>query len=167
MRRLVAAVGALSRLFGMAASLCLALGCLVVCQMVFMRYVLEASTVWQTEFVLYSIVAATLLGSPYVLLTQGHVNVDLASQYLGPRPKRVLKAIAASMGIAFCLVLALSGWRYFEEAWREGWVTESVWAPPLWAVLLPLPLGMGLLSLQYLVDIACLVTGYDAKATKQ
>jgi hypothetical protein len=37
----------------------------------------------------------------------------------------------------------------------------------LWAVLLPLPLGMGLLSLQYLVDIACLVTGYDAKATKQ
>jgi TRAP-type C4-dicarboxylate transport system permease small subunit len=48
---------------------------LVTCQQVFMRYVLNASTVWQTEFVTYSIVAATFLGSPYVLMRRGHVNV--------------------------------------------------------------------------------------------
>ena len=34
---------------------------LVVSQMVYMRYVLNASTVWQTEFVIYALVAATSL----------------------------------------------------------------------------------------------------------
>lgn len=167
MKCLVTGVAALSRAFGMLAAVCLALACLAVCQMVFMRYVLEASTIWQTEFVLYSIVAATLLGSPYVLLTQGHVNVDLASHYLSATPRRVLGVIASAMGIAFCIVLAVSGWRYFEEAWSEGWVTESVWAPPLWAVLLPLPLGVGLLTLQYLVEVACVLTGYDAEGARK
>jgi TRAP-type C4-dicarboxylate transport system permease small subunit len=55
--------------------LLLTAGMLVTCQQVFMRYVLNASTVWQTEFVTYSIVAATFLGSPYVLMRRGHVNV--------------------------------------------------------------------------------------------
>jgi len=74
-------------------------------------------------------------------------------------------------GLLFCAVLAWpglawpglawSGWLYFHEAWTEGWVTETVWAPPLWIVLLPLSLGIGVLALQYLADIACLVTGRE------
>lgn len=167
MIRLVKFVRGISTLSGLTAAALLIAACLVVCQMVFVRYVLGTSTIWQTEFVLYAIVAATLLGSPYVLATRGHVNVDLVSHYLGARARRVLEAFAAVLGISFCVLLALSGWRYFEEAWTEGWVTESVWAPPLWMVLLPLPLGIGLLSLQYLVDIACIVTGHDASVGGQ
>ena len=53
--------------------------------MVVMRYFLNASTVWQTEFVIYSLVASTFIGSPYVLLIKGHVNVDLLPIYLGRR----------------------------------------------------------------------------------
>lgn len=143
----------------MLAAACLAAGCLVVCEMVFIRYVLNASTVWQTEFVLYSVVAATLLGSPYVLLVRGHVSVDLIGSLLGTRGRRVQQLLAAGVGLAFCAVLAWSGARYFHEAWTEGWVTESVWAPPLWAVLLPLPLGIGVLVLQYVVEIADLIAG--------
>ena len=56
--------------------------------MVFVRYVLEASTVWQTEFVLYSVVAATLLGSAQVLRAGGHVGVDLLGQGLGATARR-------------------------------------------------------------------------------
>ena len=58
---------------------------LVVCQMVFVRYVLNQNTIWQTDFVTYSLIAATFIGSPYVLLTRGHVNVDVLPLYLGPR----------------------------------------------------------------------------------
>lgn len=162
MKLVAAAVRRLSQLFGMLAAVCLALACLVVCQMVFMRYVLGASTVWQTEFVLYSVVAATLLGSPYVLAERGHVNVDLVNHYLGSAARRVLAVVASLMGVAFCAVLAFTGLSYFEEAWVGEWVTESVWAPPLWIVLLPLPLGMGLLTLQYLVELARVVAGRSA-----
>lgn len=159
MQFLATVVRRLSFLCGFFAILCLVAACFVVCQMVFMRYVLEASTVWQTEFVLYSVVAATLLGSPRVLALGGHVSVDLLGQYLGPRTRRWQQAFAGALGLAFCATLAWSGGRYFHEAWAEGWVTESVWAPPLWIVLLPLPLGLGVLTLQYVVEIAAAFAG--------
>jgi TRAP-type C4-dicarboxylate transport system permease small subunit len=155
----------LSNACGFIAVVCLAAACVVVCQMVFVRYVLESSTIWQTEFVLYGVVAATLIGSPYVLATHGHVKVDLLSQLLPPAAGRALRAVAALLGIAFCVVLAWSGWRYFYEAWTEGWVTESVWAPPLWIVLAPLPLGIGVLTLQYVVELIEIATGRDAASS--
>ena len=52
--------------------------------MVFVRYVLNQNTIWQTDFVTFSLVAATFIGSPYLLLTRGHVNVDVLPLYLGP-----------------------------------------------------------------------------------
>lgn len=163
MSLIVRAVRRLSQACGVLAGLLLVAACAVVCQMVFVRYVLNASTVWQTEFVLYSIVAATLIGSPYVLALRGHVGVDLVGVYAGPRLRRALAVSAACAGIAFCAVLAWSGWRYFNEARVEGWVTESVWAPPLWIVLAPLPIGIGLLTLQYVIDLWCLLAGLDTR----
>ncbi len=163
MSLLARVVGRLSDLCGLLAIVCLVAACVVVCQLVFMRYVLEASTIWQTEFVLYSVVAATLLGSPRVLRDGGHVGVDLLGEMLGERigerARRVQQFVAAVLGLVFVLILAWSGTRYFLEAWEGGWVTESVWAPPLWLLLLPLPVGLGVLSLQYLVEIGRLVTG--------
>lgn len=153
MIRFSRAVGALSALSGLLAIACLVAACVVVCELVFVRYVLEASTIWQTEFVLYSVVAATLLGSPQVLATGGHVGVDLLGRALGPGGRRWQRFAAASLGLVFVLVLGFSGARYFHEAWAGGWVTESVWAPPLWIVLLPLPVGLTVLALQYVAEI--------------
>lgn len=163
---IVRGVRSISNACGVLAALLMMAACVVVCQMVFMRYVLNASTVWQTEFVLFTVVAATLVGSPYVLATGGHVGVDFVANYAGARSRRLLGSLASVIGIGFCIVLAWSGWRYFSEAWTEGWVTESVWAPPLWIVLLPLPLGIGLLTLQYAVDLLCLAVGYDAEGSR-
>jgi TRAP-type C4-dicarboxylate transport system permease small subunit len=151
------AVGGLSKACGIVAALLLVAACGVVCQMVAARYLLNASTVWQTEFVLYSVVAATLLGSPYVLATRGHVGIDFVASRCGTGVGRMLGIGASSIGLAFCALLAWSGGSYFAEAWSAGWVTESVWAPPLWIVLLPLPIGLGVLTLQYAIDFACLV----------
>jgi TRAP-type C4-dicarboxylate transport system permease small subunit len=163
MQGLVRAVGWLSKASGIAAALCLLAACAVVCQMVFMRYVLVAPTIWQTEFVLYAVVAATLLGSPWVLNSRGHVSVDILPAELARRGHRRLRGVLAIssslLGASFCALLAVSGTRYFHEAWASGWVTESVWAPPLAVVLAPLPIGLGLLCLQYLVELLALLTG--------
>ncbi len=161
MDAVIRAVHWLSRACGVFAALCLIAACLVVSQMVFMRYILNASTIWQTEFVTYAIVAATLIGSPYVLLTRGHVNVDLLPHYLGQTGRLILALVASLLSMGFCAVLAWTGWHYFHEAWSEGWVTETVWGPPLWIPLLPLPLGVGLLTLQYAVDVYCLISGRE------
>jgi TRAP-type C4-dicarboxylate transport system permease small subunit len=147
-------VDRISGLCGFIAGALLLAACAVITESVFVRYVLEASTIWQTEFVKYAVVGSTLLGSPYVLASRGHVKVDLISERLARPAALRFELLAAVVGCAFCIVLAWSGWHYFYDAWRLGWSTESVWAPRLWIILLPLPLGAGLTCAQYAVAIA-------------
>jgi len=146
-------VDGLSRLAGAFAILLLLAAVLVVTQMVLVRYLLNGSTVWQTEFVTYALIAATFIGSPYVLLYKGHVNVDLLQNMAGRRARLMMRLLAGLLSIVFCALLAWSGWMHFHEAWTDGWTTDTVWKLPLWIPLLPLPLGIGLLVLQYIAEI--------------
>jgi len=151
----------ISQVCGIASAAALAGAVLIVCQMVVMRYLLNASTVWQTEFVIYSLVAATFIGCPYVLLQRGHVNVDLLPLYLQHRQRVFLSFIVSVAALAFCLLLTYTGWELFLDAYLNNWRTDTVWELPLWIPYLTLPVGMALLSLQYVADILCVVTGRD------
>ena len=159
MTKFVSFINFLSRIFGVLSAALVGSAILVVCQMVVMRYVLNASTVWQTEYVTYAIVAATFLGSPYVLLVKGHVNVDLLPHYLGGRAKKALAIFAALLALTFCGVLAWQSFEFFYEAYDGGWETDSVWALPLWIPYLPMLLGLSLLCIQYIAEI--LSTAFD------
>jgi len=160
MQAFIRFVAVVSRACGMFAALLVGAAIVVVCEMVVMRYFLNASTIWQTEFVIFSLVAATFIGSPYVLLIRGHVNVDLLPHYLGARGRHLLALVAGFGGLAFCLILAINGFQLFYEALVNHWTTDTVWALPLWIPYLSIPLGIGLLSLQYLADIAALLSGH-------
>ncbi len=155
------AIRFISRVCGVIAAGLVGLAILVVCQMVFMRYVLGASTVWQTEFVIFSLVAATLIGSPYVLLIKGHVNVDLLPVYLGRKGRYFLAFLASSSGLLFCGILAWAGWEFFYEALDKGWRTDTVWSLPLWIPYISMPVGIGILCLQYIADILAIFTGRE------
>jgi TRAP-type C4-dicarboxylate transport system permease small subunit len=98
-----------------------------------------------------------------VLVHRGHVNVDLLPNAAGPRGRFALELAAGLVSLVFAALLAWSGWHYFHEALSEGWTTPTVWALPLWIPLLPLPLGIGLLTLQYVAELWTLArTGHDA-----
>jgi len=152
-------VSVISRACGIFAAVLVGLAIIVVCQMVVMRYFLNASTIWQTEFVIYALVASTFVGSPYVLLIKGHVNVDLLPHYLGRKGRHALAMVASILGFSFCAVLTWKGYALFHEALTENWTTDTVWALPLWIPYLSIPVGIGLLSLQYVADIISLARG--------
>ncbi|MFZ9438555.1 MAG: TRAP transporter small permease, partial [Candidatus Fonsibacter ubiquis] len=84
----------LSKICGIIATILIASAVLVTTQMVLVRYFFKMNTVWQTEYVIFSLAAATFIGAPYVLLKKGHVNVDLIPYYLGERGKNILAIIA-------------------------------------------------------------------------
>ena len=102
-------VGVISDVCGVVAAALVGLAILVVCQMVVIRYFLNGSTIWQTEFVIFSLVASTFIGCPYVLKLKGHVNVDLLPNYLGQRGRFIIAMIASLLGLLFCSVLTLKG----------------------------------------------------------
>ena len=102
--RFVRRVRRISTICGFVAAALIAAGVVVVCQMVFVRYVLNKNTIWQTDFVTYCLVAATFVGSPFVLMTRGHVNVDVLPHYVGPRARCWLALFASALTLAFCVV---------------------------------------------------------------
>lgn len=142
----------LSMITAVIAGSLLGLGVLTVCHMVFTRYVLGESTVWQTEFTTYAISSAMLLGAPYVLLTGGHVAVTVLPDSLSANPKKIVNFLGSLCGLAFCLALTYGSWIYVHEAWTEGWSTGTVWNPPLWPAVVPMAVGATLLSLQYIAE---------------
>ncbi|TBW57731.1 TRAP transporter small permease [Marinobacter halodurans] len=144
---------ALSLAAALLAGVLLALGVLSVVEMVFVRYILGESTVWQTEFTTFAITAAMLLGAPYVLKSGGHVAVTVLPDALQGLPKRIMTLLASLVGLAFCLALTYGCWYYLYEAYTGGWNTGTVWNPPLWPAILPVTVGASLLSLQYIAEI--------------
>lgn len=157
----VHAIRRVSQLCGIVAAGLIALGVVVVCQMVFVRYVLNQNTIWQTDFVTWSLVAATFVGSPYVLLTRGHVNVDVLPQYLAGRSRFWLALFSIVMSLAFCVVLTLLTSRFWLESWENRWVSDTMWRARLWIPYSSMPIGLTILTLQYVADLYCLLAGRE------
>jgi len=146
-------------LCGIVAAAMIVVSVLVVAQMVWVRYILEQSSIWQTEFVTYLLIAATFIGSPYVLLMRGHVNVDLLAFYLSHKWRLVLAMFASLLSLAFCVLITWTGYHFWYEAWENNWVSDTIWEVRLWIPYFSLPFGFAVLSLQYVAEILGLMRG--------
>jgi len=149
----------LSRAAGVIGALFIALAVLVICDMVVERYILNRTTIWQIDVVTYCIVGATFVSSAYVLMTRGHVNVDVLPLHVGPTTRYWLALLTVIMGFAFVLVLFVLCTELWYESWVKDWHSDTVWRAPLWIPYFSMPIGLGLLVLQYAAELFCLVTG--------
>src|ERR1700690_249817 len=101
----IRAVNFLSRVARVVAALFIGLAVLVICDIVVERYLLNLTTIWQLDVVTYSVVAATFVGSAYVLMTKGHVNVEILPLYIPARARFWLALFTMLLGLAFCVLL--------------------------------------------------------------
>ena len=77
-------VAALSTLAGWCSAAMIVAAVAITCQMIFIRFVLNGSTVWQTEAVVYLAIGATLIGLPYVQRLRGHRSEEHTSELQSP-----------------------------------------------------------------------------------
>jgi TRAP-type C4-dicarboxylate transport system permease small subunit len=161
MEAFIKAVRTVSQACGIFAAGLIALGVLIVCEMVIERAVLQTNTIWQTDFVTNCLIAATFVGSPYVLMTRGHVNVDVLPLHSGPRLRYALALFSILLGMAFVVVLAVLGFNFWHEAWVNNWRSNTVWRVRLWIPYAAMPVGLGLLFVQYVVELIRLVSGRE------
>jgi TRAP-type C4-dicarboxylate transport system permease small subunit len=155
----IRAVAFVSRVAGVAAAFMIGAAVLVICDMVVERYILNLTTIWQIDVVTYCIVGATFIGSAYVLMTRGHVNVDVLPIYLSPRPRYWLALMTIILAFSFVLVLFVLCTALWYQSWVSNWHSDTVWRAPLWIPYFSMPVGLGLLVLQYAAELMCLVTG--------
>ncbi len=154
-------VAALSNLSGWIAASFILLAVCVTCQMIFVRFVLNQSTIWQTEFVVYLMIAATLLGLPYVQRLRGHVNVDLLPIMLPQAARKTLAVITLLLGIVMMGIMVFYGFEFWYEAWSRNWRSDTVWGVRLWIPYLAMPVGLILYMLQLIADLVALLQGIE------
>jgi TRAP-type C4-dicarboxylate transport system permease small subunit len=126
---------------------------IITCQMIWVRFVLNQSTIWQTEAVTFLMIGATLIGLPYVQLLRGHVNVDLVPMLLPPRWRKLLALVVLMLSIVVISIMAFHGYELFHTALERNWRSDTVWGVSLWIPYLAMPLGFGLFVLQMIADL--------------
>lgn len=158
-------IGFISTVCGVIASFMILAAVLITCQMIFIRAVLNKSTIWQTEVVIYLMIGATLIGLPYVQKLRGHVGVDLLPTLLPAKMRRGLSAATLAVTGTMIAIMLFYGWEMWHLAWARGWKSETVMAIPLAIPYLAIPLGFALFLLQLMGDLWMVLSGapIDAK----
>ncbi|MGB0723554.1 MAG: TRAP transporter small permease [Gammaproteobacteria bacterium] len=157
----IKSVEGLSRFLGYVAAALLVVAVVIVCHMVIARFGFNEPTSWQTEFVTYTLLASTFLGAPWVLLTRGHVNVELVPLMLGPRGRFALALFAYGTATVLCVVITWYSVLFWHEAWEGDWASDTIWGPKLWKAYAAMPVGFFAISLQYIAQFLCLITGRE------
>jgi TRAP-type C4-dicarboxylate transport system permease small subunit len=155
------AVALISNISGIVSIFMIVLAVLITCQLIFVRFVLNQSTIWQTEMVIYLMVGATLIGLPFVQRLRGHVNVDLIPLALPGNLRFALAVFTLVLSISIVGVMLWYGFEYWHIAWERGWRSDTVWGVKLWKPYLVLPVGFALLLLQLCADLVAVVLSVE------
>jgi TRAP-type mannitol/chloroaromatic compound transport system permease small subunit len=117
---------------------------------VFMRYVLDAPTLWAMDTTVMSYGALFMLGSAFALLKGAHVRTDIFWQRFSDRRKGIIDSLTyllfflPSMGILFYL-----SFEEFTYAWSiDERSNLTPWQPVIWPLRGVVPLTALLLFLQ-------------------
>jgi TRAP-type C4-dicarboxylate transport system permease small subunit len=157
----VRAVHAVSRALGVFSVVLIIMAVMVVCQMVFVRAALGMSTIWQTEFTTFAVLGASFLGAPYILLTRGHVGVDILPMMVDGAKRRILYLLGSLTALVFCGLFFYSAIPWWFDAWETGQTTATIWRARLWIPYACVPIGLGVLCVQYVAEIYLVLSGRE------
>jgi TRAP-type C4-dicarboxylate transport system permease small subunit len=151
---LEAAMRGLNSLILLLGGVALVAACLVLSYSVLIRYVFKEPTEWQDEMAVFLIVGATFGSAAAVQAKRGHVAIEALTGLLSPTVNRVRLLLADLVSFVFVAFFTWKSFTLLHEAWVDGQVSQSTWGPPLWIPYGLMAVGMSLLALQLVLQIA-------------
>jgi C4-dicarboxylate transporter, DctQ subunit len=133
-----------------AAGIVLILVTLFIGYVILARIIHISSPAWITQFTEYALLWITFLGTAWVLGRDRHISIDLITSYLGPYKKLAFNISHYFVGCVVCLVLCYFGVVTALSMIERGVVDVQVIDVAKYKVILVIPLGFFLLSLQFL-----------------
>jgi TRAP-type C4-dicarboxylate transport system permease small subunit len=116
---------------------------------VLLRYYLHRTIGWVTEVSEYTLYAATLLGTAWVLKHDNHVRIDFLVNALRARQQLWLSAATSLIGGLVCLVFAYYGVVSAYELYVRGVRVVKFMALPKYIFVLLIPGGLLLTAVQF------------------
>jgi TRAP-type C4-dicarboxylate transport system permease small subunit len=135
-------------------SVALVIAAIVLSYSVASRYFLHFSTDWQDELSVFFIVGAVFMSAAAIQARRGHVAIEAIVGLLPPRVNAVRQWLVDVASLVFCGFFAWKSWTLLDEAWVENYHSGSTWGPPLWIPYSLMAVGMTLLGLQLLLQVA-------------
>jgi TRAP-type C4-dicarboxylate transport system permease small subunit len=162
-RRFAQAVKGFNVLTGYLSGITIVVTSIIVCYGVVMRYYFSSPLDWGLELSIYLLIIATFMSAGYTQLQRGHVTIEVLEHILSPRANKWRYLVGDALSLVFCAFLAWNSWEFFLEAFEDGRVTNSTWAPKLWIPYFFMAIGTTALSLQLLVQIVDALVGWQGR----
>jgi TRAP-type C4-dicarboxylate transport system permease small subunit len=162
----VRTINGINEVSGYISGFLILLSSLVVLHQVSVRYFFGLPSIWQTEMSIYLLMFSTFVGGAYALKHNGHVGVDLVSIKLPPRAQAYLRIATSILCLGLTVIVAWKGFNMWWEATENGWKSDTLWGPKLTYPYAILPLGMMLMSLQYLALVYDDVQGLKGRVSE-
>jgi len=162
-RHFAQAVKGFNVLTGYLSGITIVVSSIIVCYGVVMRYYFSSPLDWGLELSIYLLIIATFMSAGYTQLQRGHVTIEVLEHILSHRANKLRYLVGDALSLVFCAFLAWNSWEYFLEAFADGRVTNSTWAPKLWIPYLFMAIGTTALSMQLLVQIVDTLAGWKGR----
>jgi TRAP-type C4-dicarboxylate transport system permease small subunit len=135
------------------------------------RYVFNSPTMWADEMASYLLIAIVFLGLAQNLRTNGHIRIDVVTNYVPPGVKRVLEVFAFVVAILFSMILIAGTWTRFYNFWTRNTLSDSPLMTPMWLAMLPVVIGAVVLGIAsvwgFVTSLHVLVSGAEPPAEAQ
>ena len=144
----------LNRLIVALAALALVSASVILSYSVIGRALFQAANYWQDEAAVFLLVGATFMTAAYVQEHRGHVSIEAFVGLLSPTVNRIRLWLVDVATFLFCAFFTWKSWTLTHEAYIDGQVSNSMWSPPLAIPYSLMAIGMSLLCVQILVQLA-------------
>ena len=132
---------------------CILFVTLSICYEVLGRYFFGRPLMWTVEISEYLQIYFVFLSAAWVLRQRGHVTLDIVVGLLGPASRKACTVASDVLGIIVTLVLSVfSGIMTYEQMVLGIPVIKALEVPK-WMVIMPIPLGMALLAVEFAIKL--------------
>ncbi|MEQ6250327.1 TRAP transporter small permease [Sulfitobacter sp. HNIBRBA3233] len=125
---------------------------LTICYDAIMRYVFTAPTSWSLEINTFLIIYVAAITAADVQRTDSHIRITFFADKMARGAQRVLRVLIGLIGVAFCGIMAWRGGLMTYQAWDFGERVSSSFGTPMVVPYALLPLGFGMLAIQFLFN---------------
>ena len=146
-------MSALNKCLVLLGSIALMAAALILSYSVISRGLFHAANDWQDEAALFCLVGVTFMCSSYVQEKRGHIGISAIEGLLPHKVNQVRATVIDIISCLFFVFFSMKTWDLLVEAWVDGQVTNSTWAPSLWIPYSMMFAGMVLLSIQLFLQI--------------
>ncbi len=108
------------------------------------------SRLWVLETSEYSLLYISFLGAPYLLEKNMHVVIDIVYTSMTKNLRLFFQGLNSILGFLVCIILTIVGVMVVVEQYDLGVREITVMRPLSWWLTAALPIGTGLMSIQFI-----------------